>query len=313
MGQPKKTIMQNQQKIQFKNSTDAIYVRAFIPDNPKVVLQIIPGVSDYIDRYMHLADFLNQDDILVIGHDHIGQGKSISSTHQLGNFGENGLEQLILNTKNVSLLVKKYYPDIPLFILGHSMGSMTLTQLLKETPTTYAGAILTSPIKAPEFSNLLLSFLKPLTHINSSSIVKEINNLVYEYFNRDFELKSRLSWIVNNQQELDELQRDPLVGYDYTVSSLIAILKLAIISDQSDWIQKLEKSLPILIMSGTLDPAGAYGLKLMQLANEFEKAKLNNIETKLCFEMQHELLNAHNASETFPIIRKFIQINSKDR
>ena len=44
---------------------------------PKAILQIIHGMAEYIERYDEFAQFLNDNNILVVGHDHLGHGESV--------------------------------------------------------------------------------------------------------------------------------------------------------------------------------------------------------------------------------------------
>lgn len=41
---------------------------------PKAVLQLSHGMIEFIERYEGLAQYLNEQDILVIGNDHLGHG-----------------------------------------------------------------------------------------------------------------------------------------------------------------------------------------------------------------------------------------------
>ena len=45
----------------------------------KAVLQICHGMVEYIDRYDEFAGFLAEQGYCVVGHDHLGHGKSIQS------------------------------------------------------------------------------------------------------------------------------------------------------------------------------------------------------------------------------------------
>lgn len=82
-------------------STDRIHtlnvVTWFPIQKPVAVVQILTGMAEYIERYDAFAQFLADRGIIVIGHDHIGQGHSVQSNDELGYFGPNGLQTLVLN------------------------------------------------------------------------------------------------------------------------------------------------------------------------------------------------------------------------
>ena len=80
---------------------------------PVGVLQLVHGMIEYIERYEEFADYMTQKGFVVIGHDHIGPDvtmcEDMLSVYQYG---------------------KKKFPDVPYFILGHSMGSFMLRRFL---------------------------------------------------------------------------------------------------------------------------------------------------------------------------------------
>ena len=55
-------------------------------EKPKGVIQIVHGMSEYIDRYDDLAKYLVSRGFVVCGEDHIGHGKSYNVTASLNEF-----------------------------------------------------------------------------------------------------------------------------------------------------------------------------------------------------------------------------------
>ena len=52
----------------------------------KAVLQICHGMVEYIDRYNDFAQYLAERGVCVVGHDHLGHGRSVSSQEDWGYF-----------------------------------------------------------------------------------------------------------------------------------------------------------------------------------------------------------------------------------
>ena len=91
---------------------------------------------EYIDRYDEFAEFMSEHGYYVVGHDHLGHGKSIQTEADLGYFDERkGNQYVIGDIYQLQEMTRKKYPDVPYFMLGHSMGSFLLRQYL----TMYAG------------------------------------------------------------------------------------------------------------------------------------------------------------------------------
>ena len=91
---------------------------------PKAIFQIAHGVSEYIGRYDEFARFLAQNGFVVCGNDHLGHGLSAQTIDDLGFFAEeDGDVRLVDDMHILSLIMKKKYPELPLILFGHSMGS----------------------------------------------------------------------------------------------------------------------------------------------------------------------------------------------
>ena len=56
----------------------AVHAVEWLPEcAPRAVLQISHGVSEYILRYEPLASYLTDRGFAVVGHDHLGHGRSL--------------------------------------------------------------------------------------------------------------------------------------------------------------------------------------------------------------------------------------------
>ncbi|WP_277620277.1 alpha/beta hydrolase [Mesobacillus campisalis] len=93
-------------------------------EKPRALLQIAHGMAEHIGRYAEFADFLVSRGVHVYGNDHRGHGHTASTEEDRGYYGdENGFETVVHDMKELTAIMKQDYPDIPVFLLGHSMGS----------------------------------------------------------------------------------------------------------------------------------------------------------------------------------------------
>ena len=94
----------------------------------RAVLQLSHGMVEFIDRYKPLAEYLAGQGIVVVGHDHLGHGGSIRTKADYGYFAEpDGNRAVLADLHAMTVLTKTLYPDVPYFLLGHSMGSFLLS------------------------------------------------------------------------------------------------------------------------------------------------------------------------------------------
>ena len=91
---------------------------------PRAVLLVSHGVSEHILRYEPLASYLTARGFAVAGHDHLGHGTSVAAGVPRLYFGPRGswdwvVEDLYARRE----LAGRRYPGLPVFRLGHAMGS----------------------------------------------------------------------------------------------------------------------------------------------------------------------------------------------
>ena len=83
------------------------------------VMQLCHGMVEFIDRYDAFAKYLNEHGIYVVGHDHLGHGKSVQNEEYHGYFHKtNGNEYVIGDIHKLREMTQKKYPDKPYFMYG---------------------------------------------------------------------------------------------------------------------------------------------------------------------------------------------------
>ncbi|CAH1270033.1 MGLL [Branchiostoma lanceolatum] len=87
-----------------------------------------------------LAQLLNSHGFLVFSHDHVGHGQSEGERLYVENFDI--LARDILQHVDV---MRARYPDVPIFVLGHSMGGCAAITAACKRPGQFAGMVLSSP------------------------------------------------------------------------------------------------------------------------------------------------------------------------
>ena len=109
----------------------------------RAVLVLSHGVSEHILRYEPLAAYLTERGFAVAGHDHLGHGLSVAAGAPRLYFGPRGSwDWAVQDLYARRELAGQRFPGLPVFLLGHSMGSFLARTYLIRYPGTVAGAIL---------------------------------------------------------------------------------------------------------------------------------------------------------------------------
>ncbi len=99
--------------------------------NPRAVVQIVHGMSEHKERYYPFMEFLAEHGIASVADDHRGHGASAPCREDLGYFGPGGAEALLSDIHQITAALRGAYPGKPLFLLGHSMGALTVRSYIQ--------------------------------------------------------------------------------------------------------------------------------------------------------------------------------------
>ena len=123
-----------------QNGEKLLY-RIWIPSNAKQVLCIIHGHGEHSGRYDHLARFLCDEGMAVFALDLRGHGQSYGKRGHTPSY-----ELLISEIEELMKAAREIFNDLPLFIMGHSMGGNLVANLIIENISKeISGFILSSP------------------------------------------------------------------------------------------------------------------------------------------------------------------------
>ena len=282
-----------------------IFARQWLPaqGEPKAVVQIVHGVSEYIDRYAGVARFLADHGFIVVGGDHLGHGRTASGPEEYGFFTEQkGWHTVVGDVRRLRTLMGQKYPDLPYFLLGHSMGSFLARTYLIDGPGTLTGAILSgtgqeAPVMVKAgwiLSDLVSKISGPRAHS------KLVETLSFGAYNKQFApTRTRADWISRDEAAVDAYIADPLCEFLPTAGMFRDMMEgLQYIANKNN-LSKMDPSTPVYIFSGDRDPVGGNGEGVQKVAGFFRDAGTKNLTVKLYPEGRHEMMNETNRDEVF--------------
>ena len=116
-----------------------LYLKKEIPDQAKAVLVIVHGLCEHQGRYDYLAEIFHKAGIGTYRFDHRGHGRSEGERTYFSNFNE-----LLDDTNVVVDMAIAENPNIPVFLMGHSMGGFTVSLYGVKYPDKRLRGIVTS-------------------------------------------------------------------------------------------------------------------------------------------------------------------------
>lgn len=113
------------------------------PDSPAVgVVALVHGLGEHAGRYGHVVARLTDAGYLVIAPDHAGHGRSGGKRMGVTDFGD-----FVGDLGRVIGAVE--HDDLPLYVVGHSMGGAIALTYALDNPDDLTGLVLSAPAVLP--------------------------------------------------------------------------------------------------------------------------------------------------------------------
>ena len=291
---------------------ERIFVRIFEPADHchvKAVLQIAHGMAEHSLLYVGFAKHIAAQGYAVVINDHLGHGKSVASGGAYGYFGDGGCQNLVKDMHKLYEIVRQDYPQIPYFLLGHSMGSFLARSYTAQFGSELNGAIYIGTCGNAGAAVYAAEKLLANTIIKKKGAQSHdplFAKLSTQKYNKAFQpSRTPNDWISRDASEVDIYTNDPLCGFDLTVSGYRDIVSLQAEISSSDWYEKVP-DVPILILSGDQDPVGNFGKGVKKVAEKLKKTG-HNVRLVLYPQARHAILTETNRNDVYDEILHFLE------
>jgi len=288
--------------------TNSLYFEHVTDDiNPKGVFIISHGMAEHMGRYQWLISKLNNDGYHVISRDHKGHGINIINGETPGLFSDNnGWLKVRDDLKETINYAERKFPNLPCFLLGHSMGSWIALATLNNKSSLKA-IILTGSSKLPKLAiilNLIIIKVDILINgkFNKSTIM---DRLTMRRFNAEFKPNiTPNDWISSDEDSVNDYTNDPHCGFIVTSSLWLDLCNGLMMIFNKRYYSELNKDIPILIMSGKNDAASANS-KLSIKLYKFLNKVFSNVK-HMIIDSRHEIFTDLNKHSSYNYLLEFI-------
>lgn len=299
----------------YPSIVDKIEVAAYkwLPDSavePRAIIQITHGMAEHMGRYAWSAQALADKGFVVVGKDHLGHGKTAKSPSEYGYFGPfKGQDLQIADMRTQYELTKNEYPDLPYFLLGHSMGSFLTREYITLYGDELDGVILSG---TGDPNPLSLSFARAITDIltmfaGQRKRSKFLTNMLFGSYNKRIPNPlSSYSWLTRDDESVEEYYDDPACGYCFTHNGFAHMFANMSRISMPDSMARIPKQLPILLVSGQQDPVGEWGVGVKRLVRKYRNAGIEDVSEFLYPHDRHEVLNELDKEQVVSDIASWI-------
>jgi alpha-beta hydrolase superfamily lysophospholipase len=280
----------------------ALFVYCWQPESPpKAVVQIAHGLAEHGARYARLAEALTGAGYAVYCGDHRGHGRTARAPEDLGFFAEReGWRRCLDDLWRINRRIAADLPGLPIVLLGHSMGSFMAQHFITEHGDALSGAVLSGSDGRPgalAWIGRLIARIERL-RLGQRGRSTLIHTMSFGAFNKAFApARTPADWLSRDPAEVDKYVADPLCGYVASTQLWIDMLDAVADATRPRRQALIPKRLPILVMSGSLDPVSDSTKRLRQLLEAYRAAGLERVAHRFYEGARHELFNETNRDE----------------
>lgn len=282
-----------------------LFKREFLASDPVATIQIIHGMREHSGRYLDFANFLKDHGYSVFLSDHPFHGNSTERGLSIDleeKFFTLSLDEQLAYSSDI----KERFPNLPLFVLGHSMGSFILQKYM-ELPNPASGFILSGSCGKRKIIKLGYLLLTLYLKFFKDSYSPKFEELMFWGFNK----KEKNDWLTRDREIYSSVEKDPLWKLCYPISFYRQFFKLLIDIYLKNSLAAIDRDKPIYIFSGDRDPVGLNGRGVYNLFKQYRNLGCKNIKLKIYPEGHHEMLSEINKFEVYEDIIRWLNSSLK--
>lgn len=285
-------IMDNREDISFTASDGALVPvwRWAADGGVRGMVMIIHGMAEHAGRYGRFARALGGAGFEVWAPDLRGHGRAIAGGVR-GSFGRRGgsgraLDDLLMLTGRMN----DAHPGAPVFLFGHSMGSLLGAALLERHGDRYRAAVLSGVfVDRPVRRELSPLIARLLSGGRMEEPCRALNDMTFREYNRPFEGRTDFDWLSSLPEEVDKYAADPLCGFVCTASLYRDVGALLTDSLRGRRVDAAPGGLPVLFAAGEKDSLGGPAAVDRLVASWKRRGK--NASGRIYPGSRHEVLN----------------------
>ncbi|MDR0683512.1 MAG: lysophospholipase [Spirochaetaceae bacterium] len=289
-----------------------LFLRRWDPDGGtalKGAVHIVHGMGEHSLRYEETAAYLCERGYAVWAADMRGHGRtadiSVNPADRGGMLGHcadmNAFSKILIDVERINSEIQKAYPNLPVFLLGHSWGSFIVQGYIETFNKRPLSGCILSGTKGP--GSALVAAGAPFMTVfaairgvrSHSQFSRKLADGVY---NKAFEPnRTKFDWLSRDEKEVDGFIADPLCGQLSSIGFYRDLARALIRIHRKRSIDRINRDLPIYLFSGSADPVGEMGTGPTALVDSYRKAGIKDIEFVLYPEARHETLHETNREE----------------
>jgi len=259
-------------------------------------------MAEHGERYEDFAKFMAGKGYAVFVNDHIGHGKSMKNYEERGYFGaRDGWLGFVNDAKTLTDLAREKYPDRPVILFGHPMGSFIARSYCEKFGDQLTGAIFCGTSGKNPLAGIAISLADFIASVKGDMHRSQfINKMAFGTFNKRIENpKTEFDWLSRDEEQVDKYMKDDYCGFLFTAVGYRDMSTILHKVSGKSWYQNLPTDLPMFLIAGQMDPVGDYGKGVQQVLRDLRRTGHKEATIKLYKDDRHEILNELDKEQVY--------------
>lgn len=308
----------------YKDQSDGVklYVKYWIGPNEESrgTLLIAHGLGETADYYDEISRLARARQFNVIVPELRGHGRTAGDITSLeysqsgGNPGPDSLHKMADDIATFAAETKTKFSEKPVFLLGHSMGSLVAQLAVTAHGELFDGLILTGLPSAGEVSIFLKLIDAEIGRRGLKATCEDTFHALFDNANQPFEpIKTPLDWITSDEAMARKSLALPYTSVLFTNEFYRDFFRaLSELQEPARW-QSTSTCLPVLLLSGENDVMAQGGKSAEKTLKMLKSLGFSDVHTKTYTGLRHSILRETARDRVMDDIFHWMELRLKIR
>ena len=287
---------------------DIVY-RQWIPEEIRGAVVLVHDKAEHIARYDVFSKYLAENGFMVAGLDIPSHGKSWKEGLPRGFFGtEDGWGKILSDIRTLCATVRRENPQVSVTLFGNALGSMLSQDYISRYTNDFDAAILCGTPSLDHMAYFRRFLCNREIKAGRGMVPSpKLEALFFGNFSRRIpNSKTAFDWLSFDEENVNAYVSDPLCGFAFTPYGYASILGALGQISNAKWAAKVP-DIPVLVLSGDMDPVGNMGKGAKKAARCLESSGHTCVTCKLYAGARHEILHESCRQEVYEDVLLFLE------